>query len=406
MPDHDSNNMTPLISAEVSVECLDPVRLAALYPLLHCGYDTLEWSVKITAAEAARLEAQARRALAQNGDIQLGTLEGTCSYANQKHHFYRIELNEIPFVLLLPGANRWKNGMQVLLGARGCLQHGAPEQALLEMLAVTCFPELTAGELERRLKLSRVDVAADLLIPETEFVQLCDYVAIRDPMVVTRARDIKSHNFQGQPTGFVVDAPHTIMLRVYDKGEQAQRKGNWSLWSHVYGRGDEYKIPRGSVVMRVEWQLRGQFLRSRRVAGLPVRTLEELEGTWRDIAAYLCRRWFRFAALPFGKNKERLLLPPWAAVAEAFAGFGRSPMTSELRLEVGHLVPGDPKHLGLQVLGCLGTVAAVQGHLQGLERPLSFEEVVRWLFHQRLERGHEIWDARAAEKYKQLGRAA
>ena len=164
--------------------------------------------------------------------------------------------------------------------------------------------ELAPGEV-RECRMSRCDLAADLLIPEgltdTELRQ----------HAVGFSRSFRSYIEGDQlETLYVGSGQSPVQLRIYDKSlEIAVTEKFWFL--PLWG------MESNGHVWRFEFQLRRPFLKS---AG--VNSLDDLVQKRAILWAYLTTSWFSLRELDNDNTSRRSILPLWQIVQSAGDRFG------------------------------------------------------------------------------------
>ncbi len=173
----------------------------------------------------------------------------------------------------------------------------------------------------RRVSLSRADLTADFLMSE---VDAADFFALaRSDAVVTRARDRSAFQRGKRWTGSKFGR-QSVVLRLYDKLAEVVQKGALPAWLQLWGLD---RVPDGFVVVRVEWQLRGAWLRERGIG-----SVADLLAGVGTLLTYLNASWFRLAGPPRGADHKRDALPVWAAVAALMASGSFSGIVGGVKL--------------------------------------------------------------------------
>ncbi len=194
----------------------------------------------------------------------------------------------------------------------------------------------TAGASIIRRLVSRADLCVDVLIPEGVWSSsLLDYA-------VTRARYTAAHRENGKLTGLSI-GKGAIGARLYDKPEEIRAQSG-KVWMYKVWRIEE--VPEGKRVIRVEFQLRREALKS-----LGLDTVEDFqngaEGAW----AYCTQKWLKFQSRPGEHANLRETFPWWQVIQEAFARGQKG--TPLIRAEA---VNWERDQLESQVLGLLGSL--------------------------------------------------
>jgi len=200
----------------------------------------------------------------------------------------------------------------------------------------------------RDWQLSRADMAMDILLPASSADGLFRVLVVSPDIVVTRGRDRGVYARGSRFTGWYVGRGD-IRLRCYDKAFEAASHRDLSDW---LGRWSLDGVPDGFRVVRLEWQLRRDFLRSRGVA-----TLDDLLSGASNILRYLMGEWFRLAAPPSGKFHKRATLGCWQLLLDLFADGVFS--GADGGLKVRRVPRIDPGMMLSQAMGCLKHIAAL-----------------------------------------------
>lgn len=224
----------------------------------------------------------------------------------------------------------------------------------------------TAGGEVSEVRVSRVDVCADVLLPADEWRE-----SLRDQMV-TRAVKMAAYHSGDKLSGFMVGRG-VVLCRLYDKAleiaEQSQKTWMYKVW----GIGE---VPSGHKVIRVEFEVRREVLKD---AGLGDWDLlrDGLENLW----AYCSQKWLRVVVEKTHHTTERLL-DWWRVVQGAFVGamdavpaVRLASHEQDLRAAVG------------QVRGYMTSIVAMlrQGDEEGRFETVTHESLV-WAFDRMLRR--------------------
>jgi len=244
-----------------------------------------------------------------------------------------------------------------------------------------CARILLLDMADRDWQLSRADMAMDVLLPELSADWLLRVLVVSPDMVVTRGRDRGVYARGSRFTGWHVGRGE-IRLRCYDKAFEAAAHRDLVDW---LGRWSLDGVPDGFRVVRLEWQLRRDFLRSRGVA-----TLDDLLAGASNILRYLMGEWFRLAGPASGKFHKRPTLPEWSALLELFAAGVFA--GADGGLKVRRVPRIDPAFMLAQAMGCLRHVAALASLEDGtgeLPPPAMALSALRTYMDRRLDRWFE-----------------
>jgi hypothetical protein len=145
-------------------------------------------------------------------------------------------------------------------------------------------------------------------MPESDAAEF--FGLARSEAVVSRARDRAAYQRGKRWTGSKFGR-QSVVLRLYDKLAEVVQKGALPAWLKLWGLD---AVPDGFVVVRVEWQLRGSWLRDRGVW-----TVADLLASVGTLLNYLNSSWFRLAGPKSGPLNKRESLPVWASIASLMA---------------------------------------------------------------------------------------
>jgi len=198
--------------------------------------------------------------------------------------------------------------------------------------------EILGGNLEST-KISRVDLAADFLLPEglsSNFLK---------SHLVSRSRRIHTVEDRDQLETFYVGAKNSpIQVRIYNKGLEVQRGGTKNWFLNVWG------LKNSDGVWRVEFQIRRPALKINRINS-PDELLFKAGSLWE----YLTKEWVSFRCQDDATTTRRTVEPFWAAVQNESKSFGLQgvPLNRDLSS-----VPADVKTCLSQIAGRVLTFAA------------------------------------------------
>ncbi len=376
--------------------------------VLHMGFDTAEWTYRLDKQELASV-LDAIVPLLGQGEQKLDGKRFVVSRIGGLTYRYLMRFPD-GVEVRLPDYEYQRYGIRVKLGAKACVVEEHAEQCVIDLLSWLFL--CRRSHIVESLYLVRADICMDVLIPEKEFQLLNRRVAHRSAgqqsSVVTRARELATYTEEGRYTGFTAGRD-AIKLRCYDKKLEALKGKDWEFWSNVYGRGQSFEVPDGQVVARFEWQMRREFLQSFREKEdgsviLPdgITSLTVLSSVAGTVLTYLCSNWFRLAAAPTGENHERKTFPFWRRITSAFLSDKWSSFSPGLRRRLRRCVASSVARLCEMALGCLASIAAAGGHLQGQDKPLSFIDAVREV-RRHIDDGEvPKWKLKAARRYSAL----
>lgn len=384
----------------------DAVKRAGKFPVLHLGFDTIEWNYKLDELTLAGLV------------YPLAPMVGAGEQVDSQYSFvvtriggfsyrYKVQFSA-GFDVYFPDAGFSRYGLRIVAHSKVCVLADNIED---DALAVIAYLLGLDAEQLAPLALSRVDVCLDLLMSDAEFQRFSKQVAGRSSSVVTRARHMSGYIDGDRYTGVSV-GKEQIKLRVYDKVAESLIGGDWSFWSQLYGQGQSFEVPEGQVVARFEFQLRRETLRDWNKEQLPdgLSTLEQFRASSADVLHYLCTDWFRLAGAPRGHEHERRSLPFWRGVRDGFVSSAWSSYSGTLRRKLRRTVSSNLGKLTDVAVGCLASIAAVLGHTQQDEHGSSddgasgavSEVAALGFLRQHIERIRAKWEAGRDRRYKQL----
>ncbi|MCE5324869.1 MAG: hypothetical protein LLG01_00495 [Planctomycetaceae bacterium] len=189
------------------------------------------------------------------------------------------------------------------------------------------------------VKVSRADLCADVLLPETswrEDLRGC---------LVSRASDIEPRYSRREFSGFSL-GKGAIVGRLYNKPKEIAEK-SFKEW--MYPIWGVEAVPEGYKIVRVEYQLRREALKE-----LGVDVVDDL---WRyepNIWAYCCQNWLTVKDNPGAHHTQRNLLDWWEVVQNGYKGAqGAWP---QVRAKA---VKANLRALLQQWVGLTGSIAAV-----------------------------------------------
>jgi hypothetical protein len=398
-----SSNTKPSICAfGKAIGVADAVKGGLKFQQLHMGFDTVEWSLKVSDEDVEMLVAV------------FGPLVGKGEQADNYRRFvvsriggfiWRFKVTFASgFEVFIPDVGFSRFPVKFVAHSTLCLVSSDLMADLVSLIEYLCCAEQLPG----RLSLTRVDVCSDLLMSEGEFQRFSGQVARGDDAVVSRARKVDSYRDGDRFTGVSVGR-ESIKLRVYDKFAEAEQGGDWSQWSLVYGRGKEFEVAEGYVVARFEYQLRREFLQECCTHGehadgevcSGVTSLEEFQASAADVFAYLTDDWFRVAGPARGHDHVRVARPFWRSVAASFVQCGWSSFTGSFRRRLRRCVAMNMERLADMAGGCLASIAAVLGHEVEAGQGASMERALSFL-GRHMDRDREHWQQGRDRRYKAL----
>lgn len=377
------------------------------FHVLHKGFDTAVWSYRLDKDELVSVLDAVVPLLGQ-GEQKVDGRAFVVSRIGGLNHRYLMRFPD-GVEVRLPDYDLQRYGVQVKLGAKSCVVEEYVEQFVIDLLAWLLL--CRKSHIFENLHLSRADICMDILMLEQEFQFLSRKVALRqaskESSVVTRAHELASYTEQGRYTGFTA-GKDKVVLRCYDKKVEALKGKDWAFWSEVYGCGQAFEVPEGYVVVRFEWQMRHAFLQSFRenddgTVILPdgITSLTILSSVAGTVISYLCNNWFRLAGAPSGEFHTRRTLPLWRRITAAFLSDKWSSFSPGLRRRLRRSVATNVARLCEMALGCLASISAAGGHLQGKNKHLSLKQA---MYELGSHVGNDVqdWNMKAAKRYSAL----
>jgi hypothetical protein len=403
-----SNTNLPIFAVGASLADRDAVKRAGKFPVLHLGFDTIEWNYKLDDLRLAGLVCPLAPMVGAGEQVDsqysfVVTRVGGFSYR------YKVQFS-CGFDVYLPDLGFSRYGLRVVAHSKACVLADDIEADVLAVLGYLLGLDV---EGMAPLVLSRVDVCLDVLMPDADFQRFSGQVAGRSSSVVTRARHMSGWIDSGRYTGVSI-GKEQVKLRAYDKGAEALVGGDWPFWSQLYGRGESFEVPVGQVVARFEFQLRREALRDWNKEQLPdgLDTLEHFRNASGDVLHYLCTDWFRLAGAARGHEHERRSLPFWRGIRDGFVSSAWSSYSGVLRRKLKRSVSSNLGKLTDMAAGCLASMAAVLGHTQEDERssaeddrpsPSAVSDTAALGFlRQHIDHVRAKWEAGRDRRFKQL----
>ncbi len=213
-------------------------------------------------------------------------------------------------------------------------------QRLVELFA-------TLGAAVNGIKVSRVDLCADVLIDESIWVrELLD-------QLVTRARK-KSPYFDGDAMEGIKVGRGDVVCRMYDKPREIRTQSHKD-W--MYDIWKVERVPAGGVVVRVEYQLRREALKERGID-----SFEDLKANLPEVWAYCTQSWLKVQENADKHHTQQEPTEWWKVVQAGFAG--AQDANAVVRVKS---ISTDRRYLEQQAIGSLSSYIALL--LQGQPLP-------------------------------------
>ncbi|MBW2636363.1 MAG: hypothetical protein JRC86_02345, partial [Deltaproteobacteria bacterium] len=233
------------------------------------------------------------------------------------------ELFEWPFVMKPSGTNGYEwliKGHEFTLKVGNWMELRDRPSIMLEISSETLWRLGVADAVSRiksiitnagadiiEVKLSRVDLCVDVLIPkELWSIQLIDYA-------VTRATDTDPHYKHRKLTGISI-GKGKISARLYNKPLEISQKSKKYWMYDIWGVGID-EVTDDKMIIRVEFQLRREFLKQ-----VELNTVEDLISFESNAWARCTQKWLRFQD-GIGKHvSRRKTVPWWKIIQEGYRG--------------------------------------------------------------------------------------
>ena len=250
---------------------------------------------------------------------------------------YHLQFSEYHLYIAITHPPRNSPNVYVSLNSETLWRLGVYRSVDLVLADLRCFKGTPVN-----VQVSRVDLCADFHLPGGLTI---DFLKQHK---VSRSRAF-SHHGTGDDleTYYIGGRKAPLLLRIYDKGKEALKKG-LKLWlADEWGREDFKDI------WRVEFQIRRPALKQ-----FQIDTLEDLMQKAGGVWIYLTTEWFSLRLPDNEKQDRRSLLPWWEEVQKASKRFGPS-MTIQRTLD-GNLLASVDWYVS-HVSGCLPSMAARLG---------------------------------------------
>ncbi len=206
------------------------------------------------------------------------------------------------------------------------------------------------------IKLSRVDLCVDFLMPEKRWSQgLMDYA-------VTRANDFEPHYPNRKFSGISI-GKGAISARLYDKALEIQQQSK-KFWMFKIWNIEE--VPAGKKIIRIEFQLRREILKE-----LGLNTPDDLFQKIKEAWAYCTKNWLKFQDRPDLHHTQQKTLKWYEELQDGFQGAqGAQPLVRK------KAVSTDKRQLMQQANGLIMSLHAINQEEKGEKRdkPVNIED--------------------------------
>jgi len=198
----------------------------------------------------------------------------------------------------------------------------------------------SAGSLIHAVKLSRVDVCIDVLLPGYIWGEgILKYKVTR----ATKTGQYYTHNdCEGLSIG-----KDKILCRIYDKELEIHQQSRKFWMFDIWGIS---KAPKNSKIIRVEFQIRREVIKE-----LGLNTVNDLFDRIADLWVYCTEKWLKFQTRPGKHHTQRTTLPWWEVVQQGFKGDqGENPLIRSKTFSL------DKDQHVYQILGSLTSLQALR----------------------------------------------
>ncbi len=197
-----------------------------------------------------------------------------------------------------------------------------------------------AGAMVKEVKLSRVDMCVDLLLPKSLWTP--DLIEHR----VTHSRKLETHGPASDISGYTIGKGGPFSARLYDKPREIVEKSK-KTWMYDIWKIDS--VPENCLVIRVEFQLRREAIKE-----LGMNTVWSFVNYPRNAWAYCCREWLWFVVDKNVHPRHQKDMPFWLTVQNGFLrGQDERPMLRAKMVNVKR------KQLAQQLMGQLTSLISI-----------------------------------------------
>jgi hypothetical protein len=317
----------------------EPVRVLA------CGIDSLvlaidvRWLTEATFTKLAELKAAA---VGAEGDCPgvLRVSDGTSPWVFTVSPYGRdgyewiLSSGEMSMRIGYWAEPKSRPSVMVELRSETLWTHG-PAAAVARVLALL----QSAGAEIVEVKVSRVDLCVDVLVPENIWsLQLLN-------QFVTHAHLEAPYLDRRKLTGFSI-GHGKISARLYDKPQEI-RSSSHKDW--MYGIWGIERVPVGHRVIRVEYQLRREIIKE-----LGFSSFEELQAGLAQVWAYCTQQWLRVAD-DREKHHTQQTTPAWWTIVQGGMTAGQ-PACPAIRAKA---IKQDEEQMAVQLLGFIASMTAL-----------------------------------------------
>ncbi len=200
------------------------------------------------------------------------------------------------------------------------------------------FQQMGAQVLE--VKVSRIDICADILIPEIAWRKDLD------EHFVTRAKKDASYRSSRYLSGFTIGSGD-VMARIYDKPREIREKSGKHWVFDIWGLPE---VPEWHMIVRVEYQIRRTALKQ-----CGIDTWDDAVNKLGRLWAYCTDKWLRLVDDPELHHTQQHTLPWWLCVQNGLTDVQPgSPLVRKPAMKA------DAKQLGAQSIGTLASIIALR----------------------------------------------
>ena len=218
-----------------------------------------------------------------------------------------------------------------------------PKEALIIAMK---FIEVHGGRVIEA-KLSRVDLCVDFLMPEKRWSDSLMHYAVTKARFITPDFPHKKATTKKPPTEKQANSykigSGKIQARIYDKHLEIQGKSRKYRMYDIWGIS---KVPEGEKIIRLEFQLRREFLKE-----LGLNKIEDLFEKIGEAWAYCTKIWLKFQNNPEKHHTQQSTAKWYKMIQDGFNGIqGAEPLVraKDIRIdkkEVGEKLPPIPTHV-------------------------------------------------------------
>jgi hypothetical protein len=204
-----------------------------------------------------------------------------------------------------------------------------------------------------RIKVSRLDVCADMLMPSEVWREELRH------HFITKATKVDPHFDRKRLTGFNIGR-NKIAARLYDKPLEIEQQSKKYWMYEIWGLKS---VPEGHCIIRMEYQIRREGLKE-----FGINLIGELDANLPGLWSVLTQKWLRLVDDTSKHHTHQKLLPFWEVVQTAVPGAQEA-----CQLVREEAIRADDDQLRSQIRGLVTSLAALnrQGDLIGPDEVLD-----------------------------------